>query len=696
MERKHPLTSTSASRAIQTPRRTAAISFFIMLVAVCATVPAFATSTQAPAPVPEFVIAPDAEGFRIQMLDFARELDDALLLAMQNPRIAPILAAHLDEHAIESPFPAELYRSVQLASPDQMEQLRQTVASVPGVMASASALRAGLQQLPPPQVAADVYGAAAAGSCGTPPQEYSTIVSRTESLNALTISKNSISLLAVIAQIAEKIADDGTGECEFNIPLCIQVPTSWLQSPFTIALTIFEVTNIALDIAANEMRFQIADASLCINPWVAQGFSDYKRDDSAKSLAGRGCDNRDNDGSDGIDEIDEDRFPPALSFDEAISARCFTTSAMAEAAARVAVKAQDDCSAVDPNIAFSLNTSLCRETVTARVSDANPANPVSEAMATLTVDPDPPMIDLPTPAACYPDLAAARAAYEPGAPGVLVSDCTGVRTELALVEKECEADINLTAVDECGNQSAEMVSVRVDDTPPAVKIDSLLIPSRNGLSCFDSIAEAMATVSEAAVVTDNCTARQDLAIATTTAGNACNLEVITTASDQCLGVTTGASSDSLIVRVDNQPPMVTCSVATELLWPADDRLVDVGLNLVVSDDCDGTATHYDVTVTSDEPTMYNLRVSGDQDPAPDAFIERLPNGTVQRVLLRAQRRQDSSDDGRVYRIRVVATDSCGLSSHSDCFVTVPKNYKPPTDAGMIVNSGQLFDATEIN
>ena len=675
-------------------RRFAAITSILLILTSGASAYATGTTTPAPAPTPEFVIAGDAEGFRIQMLDFVRQVDEALYVAMQDPRIAPVLAQHLDQRSLQSPFPDDLYRSLQLASPDQMEQLRQAVAAVPGVMSTASTLEATMLAMPPTQLTNGTT--APAGSCGTPPQEYATVVSRTAALNGLVIAKNSVGLLTVIAAIADKIADDGTGECEWNVPLCIQVPTSWLQSPFTIALTVFEVTDIALDIAINEMQFQIADANLCINPLTPHGFSDYKRLDTATTLYGRGCDNRDNDDNDGIDELDEDMSPPTVSLDEGISANCFTSAAMAEEAANAAAKAHDDCAEVDPNVVFSYNASLCQANVTATASDANPANAPAVATATLTVDPFPPVITLPTPAACYTDLAAAKAAFSPLAPGVMISDCTGVRSDLSVTEKECIADLELTAVDTCGNESSSMVSVRVDDTPPDVRIDRLLIPSVNGLACFDTEADAVATVTEATTVSDNCTPRQDMVFGTTTSGPACNLEVTTTASDQCVGVTTGASSDSLTVRVDHQAPSVTCSVGTELLWPADDRLVDVGVNIAVSDNCDGTATPYDVFVTSDEPTMYNLRVMGDEDLAPDAFIERDQNGGVQRILLRAQRRQDSSDDGRVYRIRVIATDSCGLASQADCYVTVPKNYKPPTDAGMIVNSGQLFDATEVN
>jgi hypothetical protein len=121
---------------------------------------------------------------------------------------------------------------------------------------------------------------------------------------------------------------------------------------------------------------------------------------------------------------------------------------------------------------------------------------------------------------------------------------------------------------------------------------------------------------------------------------------------------------------------------------------DVGFSYTVSDDCDGAALDVRFDVTSDEPTAFGLKVKtthDEEDPAPDAEF----NGDGQ-LMLRAQRRSDTSSDGRVYRIRVTATDSCGLESFADCFVAVPSNFSNGTGLGAVFNSGQNFDATGIN
>ena len=76
--------------------------------------------------------------------------------------------------------------------------------------------------------------------------------------------------------------------------------------------------------------------------------------------------------------------------------------------------------------------------------------------------------------------------------------------------------------------------------------------------------------------------------------------------------------------------------------------------------------------------------SGGPLHCPDALVD-LANQTVQ---LRAERA--GTGDGRVYRITVTATDSCGNASICHATVRVPANQGKNGDA---VDSGQAFDAT---
>ena len=116
--------------------------------------------------------------------------------------------------------------------------------------------------------------------------------------------------------------------------------------------------------------------------------------------------------------------------------------------------------------------------------------------------------------------------------------------------------------------------------------------------------------------------------------------------------------------------------------------------MTVSDDCGSEDVAIDVAITSDEPTSLDLAVQGDSDPSPDARIVGDGLGGILRIELRAERQQTQSADGRVYRIRVTATDGCGNSDYADCFVSVPKSLS--NNRSELVNSGQNFDATIAN
>jgi len=255
--------------------------------------------------------------------------------------------------------------------------------------------------------------------------------------------------------------------------------------------------------------------------------------------------------------------------------------------------------------------------------------------------------------------------------------------------------MELQAVDECGNQSILTEAVRLDGKAPEVEIEAVFLPRVDGLACFPTRQEALDTIAEATSFSDNCSPTTDLVVDTRSSGQNCNLRIQSTAIDECGLV----GADEIRVRVDDTPPVVSCSVGSNNLWPADDTMRDVGFSYTVNDNCDGTSTEVRIEVTSDEATAFGLKVKdalGEVDPAPDAQLVRDANGDVTHVLLRAQRRPDQSADGRVYRIRVIAVDSCGLENFADCFVTVPHNMSSGTGLGFVYNSGQVFDATGVN
>lgn len=101
---------------------------------------------------------------------------------------------------------------------------------------------------------------------------------------------------------------------------------------------------------------------------------------------------------------------------------------------------------------------------------------------------------------------------------------------------------------------------------------------------------------------------------------------------------------------DTEAPTITASVATPILWSPNNKLVDVGFSFNAVDNSSGVTTS--VVVYSDEP-------AGSDDDA------------VGMLQLRAQR--EGSGDGRVYLIRISATDAFSNTSHSCVTVVVPKS-----------------------
>jgi hypothetical protein len=113
-----------------------------------------------------------------------------------------------------------------------------------------------------------------------------------------------------------------------------------------------------------------------------------------------------------------------------------------------------------------------------------------------------------------------------------------------------------------------------------------------------------------------------------------------------------------ITVTDTQGPAVTCSVAKALLWPPNSDLVNVGLQVTASDN-DGEPPVVQIEVFSDEDDEEQL--GGMSPDAKDVAPSTL--------RLRAERRGDA--DGRVYVIRIRATDQSNNTSYSYCTVVVP-------------------------
>jgi len=641
---------------------------------------------------PVFEVAQDPEEFRAQLLDFLRETDEAMQLALAHPAIGPALAGELGTRGMSFPLPVDVYGVIETADAEALLQVRTGFDAAPGALAAPALLREAVGRLPPPDD--PVFGVASDGraTCQDVYTEFNRLAPLAEAQRGVAIGRNVVILLRDVFTLIWQIVNSQVAVCEFPVDIWL----SWAQGPLILVRGIADVIDLALGLTSDVLGFQAVDADRCINLKTCppQGFTERFRPDEAPSLAGRGCDERDNNCSGGIDEIDEDRFPPTVSIDAALTSRCYDDASTAEAAARLAVRASDDCVSLSQSpqahqgaLDVSFNRAGCFGTLMATATDKK--GNVGTANAAVIIDDVAPQIALQDPGLCQPDVESARLAF-----GFVASDtCTAVQSDVRVVEKECVADFEFDAVDGCGNRSTELRSVRLDHAAPDVNIERLLLPDVRGRLCFASEAGAVGEVEEATTISDNCTDRSDLSFMTTaapTGGNTCDRLVTSMATDTC-GLST---TDAVVTRIDTEPPVVTCSVTQPILWPADSTMRDVGFAMTVSDNCGAQDVTVDVKVTSDEPTSLDLSVQGANDPVPDATIVGNGLGGISAILIRAERQQTQSADGRVYRIRVTGTDGCGNSSFADCYVSVPKSLS--NNRSELVNSGQMFDATVAN
>jgi hypothetical protein len=245
-----------------------------------------------------------------------------------------------------------------------------------------------------------------------------------------------------------------------------------------------------------------------------------------------------------------------------------------------------------------------------------------------------------------------------------------------------------TATDAAGNASSceQTISV-VDADPPFVTAPPPLALECNapgGVPGNDP--QVLAWLAQATAV-DECgtaTLTHDApALIPTGCPPAGTATVVTfTGTDEC---GTSAFASSSVTVTDTTPPQVACGVARDSLWPPNHKFVDVGFTYTAADVCDTTPLSVAITVTSDEDASTAPGAGGTRR-CPDAIVG--PDGSVR---LRAER--SGPGDGRVYRITVTATDSCGNAAACSAEVQVRHDRRRGSVA---VDSGQSHDALTCN
>jgi hypothetical protein len=137
-----------------------------------------------------------------------------------------------------------------------------------------------------------------------------------------------------------------------------------------------------------------------------------------------------------------------------------------------------------------------------------------------------------------------------------------------------------------------------------------------------------------------------------------------------------ATCQQTITVNDVEPPVITASVGSSCLWKPDHELQDVRLRLAVSDNCTpASQIAVGVQVTSDERPQAN---EGDGIFSPDAVV----TGTGVNRVVRLRRERMGLTDGRVYLIRITATDAHHNSSLKILRVGVPLSQPPQSPCGI--------------
>jgi len=317
---------------------------------------------------------------------------------------------------------------------------------------------------------------ALAAACQDNYAEYANAISKQGATRGLTRALDGTAFFFSIINTFTEVL----GAATEDVPYVGKIPSL----PFVIIRGVFDVVRIAMSFAKEDLSFQGTLSELCVAACLTD--TGDVHGDPSERWRFRGCDNRDNNCSGGIDEDSEDMFAPVVSVDAAIIGQCFSDTSAAQSAAVLAVKATDDCTVPTFNVNLgAVSPSTCKAGFSVTAEDrAGNSTDLTGSHLRLTIDGQAPALALPVLDACYTTVNSARNAFT--GPGFSVTDCTAVDLAIDVVEKECVTDLEVTAVDACGNQSAARRSVRVDATAPEIDIARLKIPSVEGLYCLDT------------------------------------------------------------------------------------------------------------------------------------------------------------------------------------------------------------------
>ncbi len=217
--------------------------------------------------------------------------------------------------------------------------------------------------------------------------------------------------------------------------------------------------------------------------------------------------------------------------------------------------------------------------------------------------------------------------------------------------------VTLTITDSKGASASATAKVTVvDKTPPTLSANPAKKEQATAAGTSFSMADFNVSSADACsppvTVTSNPPLPATFPLGATT--------VTFTATDAAGNSTTGTATATV---VDTTKPAITPALTSTTLWPVNHDMVPVG-SIGVSDICDAKPV-IGMSITQDEP----LNTTGDGNFQPDAAVTF--NGNTASIGLRRERQGNA--DGRVYLLRLTATDASGNTSYSCSAVTVSKS-----------------------
>ncbi|HQJ86852.1 MAG TPA: HYR domain-containing protein, partial [Prolixibacteraceae bacterium] len=225
---------------------------------------------------------------------------------------------------------------------------------------------------------------------------------------------------------------------------------------------------------------------------------------------------------------------------------CYTTVALAEAAAIAATtNRNDNCTAPEELVVTASTTGTCEAVVTVRVTDKS--SNFSEYTYYTRIDNQAPTATKGTIDACYTTVTLAEAAAI-AATTNRNDNCT-TPEELVVTASTtgtCEAVVTVRVTDACGLYSEYAYNTRIDNEAPTATQGTID-------DCYATVALAEAAAIAATTNrNDNCTAPEELVVTASTTGT-CEAVVTVRVTDAC-----GLYSEyAYNTRIDNEAPTAT-------------------------------------------------------------------------------------------------------------------------------------------